>query len=173
MNNQPGELAELTAKLLAFRTARDWEQFHNPKDQILSLVLEASELLELTQWRQGEALQSHLREKREDLADELSDVLGWILLIAHDQGIDLREAFESKLKKNEAKYPVDRAKGRAEKYTAYQVPSPGTPGEGTERADRRRAKKNARASAGRASLEIRASARRTSSGRPKLCGTTT
>jgi len=121
MSEGTGELAELTQKLLAFRTARDWEQFHNPKDQILSLVLEASELLELTQWRHGETLEAHLREKREDLADELSDVLGWILLIAHDQGIDLKTAFEAKLAKNEAKYPVDRAKGSAAKYTAYRT----------------------------------------------------
>jgi NTP pyrophosphatase (non-canonical NTP hydrolase) len=113
------DLADLTAKLLAFRAARDWEQFHNPKDQILSLVLEASEVLELTQWRHGEALESHLRDKRSELADELSDVLGWVLLIAHDQGIDLRAAFEAKLVKNEAKYPVDQAKGRADKYTSY------------------------------------------------------
>ena len=121
MSERASDFAELTQKLLAFRTARDWEQFHNPKDQILSLVLEVSELLELTQWRQGEGLQTHLREKREDLADELSDVLGWILLIAHDQGIDLRQAFEAKLAKNEAKYPVDRAKGSAAKYTAYRT----------------------------------------------------
>ena len=114
------DLSELTAKLLAFRSARDWEQFHNPKDQIVSLVLEATEVLELTQWRQGEALADHLSDNREALADELSDVLGWILLIANDQGIDLRAAFEAKLVKNEAKYPVDRAKGRADKYTRYE-----------------------------------------------------
>lgn len=127
-----GDLHELTQKLLAFRAARDWEQFHNPKDQILSLCLEAAEVLELTQWRQGDALQQHLREKKNDLADELSDVLGWVLLIAHDQGIDLRAAFEAKLVKNEAKYPVDRSRGRAEKYTAYgaDVSSAGKPGQG-------------------------------------------
>ena len=77
-------------------------------------------MLELTQWRQGEALQQHLAEKKEDLADELSDVLGWVLLIANDQGIDLRAAFEAKLVKNEAKYPADVSRGRAEKYTTYR-----------------------------------------------------
>ena len=106
----------MTARLLAFRRERDWEQFHNPKDQILSLTLEAAELLELAQWRQGEALERHLQECKEEVADELCDVLGWVLLIAHDRGIDLREAFEAKVKKNEAKYPVDKAKGRATKY---------------------------------------------------------
>ena len=115
-------LAAMTATLLKFRAERDWEQFHNAKDQILSLTLEAAELLELTQWRQGEALQKHLTERRDDLADELADVLGWVLLIAHDQGIDLPAAFAAKTEKNRAKYPVDRAKGRADKYTAYRKP---------------------------------------------------
>ena len=115
--------AEMTARLLKFRTERDWEQFHNPKDQILSLVLEAAELLELTQWRQGDALAEHLRQNREAVADELADVLGWVLLIANDQGIDIADAFAAKLAKNEKKYPVDQAKGRADKYTAYK-PNP-------------------------------------------------
>ncbi len=106
----------MTNRLLAFRRQRDWEQFHNAKDQILSLTLEAAELLELTQWRHGEALERHLDERREDVADELCDVLGWVLLIAHDRGIDLPAAFEAKMKKNEAKYPVEKAKGRATKY---------------------------------------------------------
>ena len=117
-------LAEMTARLLTFRRERDWEQFHNPKDQILSLVLEATELLELTQWRQGEALADHLRQNREAVADELADVLGWVLLIANDQGIDLAEAFAAKLAKNETKYPVAQAKGRRDKYTAYRREEP-------------------------------------------------
>jgi NTP pyrophosphatase (non-canonical NTP hydrolase) len=112
-------LEQMTAALLKFRADRDWEQFHNAKDQILSLSLEAAELLELTQWRQGAALDAHLAASKEAVADELADVLGWVLLIAHDQGIDLPAAFAAKLAKNEKKYPVDRAKGRADKYTRY------------------------------------------------------
>lgn len=115
-------LAEMTAELLKFRAERDWEQFHNAKDQILSLTLEAAELLELTQWRQGEALDRHLADHKQDVADELADVLGWVLLIAHDQGVDLPAAFAAKLEKNRAKYPVERAKGRADKYTNYKQP---------------------------------------------------
>ncbi len=110
------DLADMTKALLRFRDARDWQQFHNPKDQFLSLSLEAAELLELAQWRQGEALEAHLREHTEDVADELADVLGWVLLIAHDRGIDLPTAFAIKLAKNEAKYPVAKAAGRATKY---------------------------------------------------------
>ena len=114
------ELHDMTQRLLAFRAARDWEQFHNPKDQILSLCLEAAEVLELVQWKHGDALQQHLSANKEMLADELADVLGWILLIANDQGIDLGKAFTIKLAKNEAKYPSDLSRGRADKYTAYR-----------------------------------------------------
>jgi NTP pyrophosphatase (non-canonical NTP hydrolase) len=111
----------LTDALVRFRTERDWAQFHNPKDQALSLVLEAAELLEIMQWRHGEELQAHLRkpEIREQLGDELADVLGWVLLIAHDQRIDLRAACERKLAKNQEKYPVHKVRGRANKYTEY------------------------------------------------------
>ena len=110
------DLQALTARVVAFRRERDWEQFHNPKDQFLSLSLEAAELLELAQWRESATLEAHLRDRADDVADELCDVLGWVLLIAHDRGIDLPSAFEAKMRKNEAKYPVDKAKGRATKY---------------------------------------------------------
>lgn len=115
----PTTLAELTQLLLKFRAERNWEQFHNPKDQLLSLSLEAAELLELAQWRQGEALDEHLRNHKEALADELADVLNWVLLIAHDQKIDMAEAMVKKIAKNAAKYPVDQAKNRADKYTSF------------------------------------------------------
>jgi NTP pyrophosphatase (non-canonical NTP hydrolase) len=114
------QLAEMTRELLQFRDEREWKQFHNPKDQALSLVLEAAELLELFQWKNGEELEQHLRERREDLADELADVLGWLLLIAADREISLPEAFRRKLSKNRAKYPVDAVKGSARKYTEYK-----------------------------------------------------
>ncbi len=114
------DIHEMTARLLKFREDRDWKQFHNAKDQILSLCLEAAEVLELVQWRNGAEMEKHLAESRDQLADELADVLGWVLLIAHDQGIDLRDAMRKKIEKNESKYPVDQAKGRADKYTRYQ-----------------------------------------------------
>ncbi len=120
MSDSSGNLADMTRQLLAFREARDWQQFHNVKDQMLSLSLEAAEVLELAQWRNGEALDQHLHNNKEALADELADVLNWVLLIAHDQGIDLSDAFTKKLAKNEAKYPADQVRGRADKYPNYQ-----------------------------------------------------
>jgi dCTP diphosphatase len=109
-------IEDLTRLMLAFRDERQWAQFHNPKDVALSLTLEAAELLELMQWRSGEALMEHLRANREALADELADVLGWVLVLAHDQGINLGEAVRRKIEKNAAKYPVEKARGVAKKY---------------------------------------------------------
>ena len=83
----------------------------------LSLTLEAAELLELMQWKNGDELRKHLEQKQELLGEELCDVLYWVLVIAHDQGIDLRRAFRDKIRKNRAKYPVHKAHGRALKYT--------------------------------------------------------
>ena len=109
-------LRALTDLFVAFRAERDWEQFHNPKDQFLSLALEAAELLELAQWRVGDDLDRHPAERAEDVGDELADVLGWVLLIARDRGIDLPAAFRRKMAKNAAKYPVAQSRGRATKY---------------------------------------------------------
>ena len=111
-------LADLLATAARFRDERDWAQFHTPKDLAATLCIEAAELLELTQWRSGELLRDHLADPsiRESFEDELADVLLTILLLAHDQKIDLAAAFSRKMKKNEAKYPVEKARGRAEKY---------------------------------------------------------
>lgn len=120
MSTADDRLRVMSDLLLRFRDERDWKQFHNPKDQALSLVLEAAELMELVQWRNGDELDRHLTEKRDELSDELADVLGWCLLIAADRGIDLAEAFHRKLAKNHAKYPADQVRGSAKKYTEYK-----------------------------------------------------
>jgi NTP pyrophosphatase (non-canonical NTP hydrolase) len=121
MADTDDRLATMARLILQFRDERDWKQFHNPKDQALSLVLEAAELMELMQWKNGEELDRHLIEKRGELEDELADVLGWILLIAADRGIDLGAAFHRKLAKNHAKYPADQVRGSAKKYTEYKT----------------------------------------------------
>jgi NTP pyrophosphatase (non-canonical NTP hydrolase) len=110
-------IAQLTDLVLKFREERDWKQFHNPKDQALSLCLEAAELLELMQWRNGPELDEHLTKNRERLGEELADVLGWVLLLAHDQDIDLSAAFARKIQLNREKYPIEKARGVATKYT--------------------------------------------------------
>lgn len=110
-------LDDLSRLVLDFRSERDWKQFHNPKDQALSLTLEAAELLELMQWRNGKELDDHLRSNRERAGDELADVLGWVLLLAHDLEIDLGAAFVRKIEQNKLKYPVEKSKGSARKYS--------------------------------------------------------
>lgn len=113
-------IQELTAAVVAFRDARDWKQFHTPKDTAVSLALEAAEVLELMQWRNGDELETHLEANHDALGHELSDVLYWVLLIAHDQGIDLGRAFRDKLSLNEVKYPVAKSHGSARKYTEFE-----------------------------------------------------
>ena len=111
------DLDKLQAMIIKFRDERDWKQFHNPKDTAISLVLEASEFLEHFQWKNETDIKEYIKTNRTDIADELADVLYWLLLIAHDLEIDLERAAKEKMIKNAAKYPVSKAKGRHAKYT--------------------------------------------------------
>ena len=118
--NRP-TLEALTDRLLAFRDARDWRQFHSLKDLIISLNLEASELLELTQWKTSEAAEqmANSAEDKRRLEEECADILLYLLLIAERAGIDLTEAAEGKIALNEQKYPVEKARGNATKYSDF------------------------------------------------------
>jgi len=107
---------DLTKKIIAFRDARDWKQFHTPKDLAISLSLEAGEVLEHFQWKTNEEVIKYLKDHKEDIGDELGDVFNYLLLLSDAAGIDILEAAEKKLKKNEEKYPVDKARGRHTKY---------------------------------------------------------
>ena len=112
-------LPSLTQALLAFRDERNWAQFHSLRNLIVSLNLEAAELLELTQWK-SDAEMEHLRddaEQHEALRDECADVLLYLLLIADRAGIDLEDAARRKLEKNAEKYPVAKSYGSSKKYT--------------------------------------------------------
>lgn len=112
------ELATLTQAVLAFRDARDWRQFHSLRSLIVSLNLEAAELLELTQWKLDPEIEALPGDPatREALEDECADILLYLLLIADASGIDLEEAARRKLLKNAAKYPVDKSRGSSAKY---------------------------------------------------------
>jgi len=111
------DLEELQRKIVEFRDQRNWKQFHNPKDLAISLSLEASELLEHFQWKTPEEIEKHLADNKDDVADELADVLYWILLIANDMEIDVMEASKRKLAENIAKYPIEKSKNSHKKYT--------------------------------------------------------
>lgn len=110
------KIEELVERIIAFRDARDWKQFHNPKDVSLSLVLEAGEVMEHFQWKNKEEMEKYVVEKKEEIGEELADVLYWVLLMGHDLNIDVLDALEKKIKKNEDKYPVEKARGRHTKY---------------------------------------------------------
>ena len=110
---------KFTEQIIAFVKARDWEQFHNPKDIAISLSLEAAEVLEKFQWKSPKEIDAYLHDSKQDLADELVDVLYWVLLMSYYQDINLSEAFTSKMRQNEKKYPINKAKGNHAKYTEH------------------------------------------------------
>lgn len=97
-------------KLLKFRDERDWQQFHNSKDLALALSIEASELLEVFLWKKNEDF------NKDKLEEELADVLMYGLLLADKNNIDINSIILKKLQKNGEKYPVDKAKGKSDKY---------------------------------------------------------
>lgn len=106
----------LQEKVVKFRNARNWKQFHNPKDMSLSLVLEATEVMEHFQWKNDQEVKDHIKKHKNEIGKELSDVLYWILLMAHDFDIDLPKVFQEKIKENGKKYPIKKSKGKHAKY---------------------------------------------------------
>jgi NTP pyrophosphatase (non-canonical NTP hydrolase) len=111
---------ELLSELIKFRKDRDWEQFHKPKDLAISLSVEASELLEWFQWRSDEEIQVQLEsDRRSALEDEIADVAVYLTYLCHDLKIDLNQVIANKIIKNAKKYPIERVKGRADKYNEY------------------------------------------------------
>lgn len=111
-------ITELTEKVVAFRDARNWKQFHNPKDIAISIMLEASELLEVFQWS-GADTAVDTDKKMDKVKEELADVLIYALLMGNDLGLDISEIVSAKIDENNRKYPAEKAYGRADKYTAY------------------------------------------------------
>ena len=117
MSADSRSLSDLQRQIRQFCDNRDWDQFHNPKDLAISLSLEAAEVLEHFQWKTAEEMALHIVDQKEAVGEELADVFYWLLLLANKLDVDLVEAFEAKMKKNEAKYPVEKAKGSHKKYT--------------------------------------------------------
>ncbi len=112
--NDPGRYRKLVDRIKTFCDERDWSQFHDPKNLAISLQLEASEVLELFQWTKDNQAKEG---KEEDIADELADVMYWLIMLSNHYKIDLTSALEKKMDKNEKKYPIEKAKGKAIKYT--------------------------------------------------------
>ena len=110
------QIKQITAKIRKFRDERDWKQFHNHKDMALSLVLEASEVLEHFQWKSPQEVNTHASTCKDELSDELADVAIYLFELADNLGIDLSKAIQQKMIKNAEKYPVAKAKGRHTKH---------------------------------------------------------
>ncbi|HVZ11576.1 MAG TPA: nucleotide pyrophosphohydrolase [Patescibacteria group bacterium] len=111
------DLQKLVNKTIKFRDQRDWKQFHNPKDIALSMVLEAGEVLEHFQWKNGHDLATHLEKNKDELSKELMDTLAYLLILTHDLDIDIEKSFDKKLMEDTKKYPISKSKGKSTKYT--------------------------------------------------------
>lgn len=119
LSDRATTVAELRERVLAFVRERDWEQFHAPKNLSMALAAETGELMEHFLWMSPEQSRTVLGEpeKREKIEEEIADVVIYALEFANMTGIDVAAAIERKLALNAKKYPVEKAKGRSDKYT--------------------------------------------------------
>ena len=111
MEEKKTDIQEITEKIVLFTKERDWEQFHNGKDLALALSIEASELNEIFLWKSADDVDV------EKVKEELADVMNYAFLIANKYNFDVKQIILDKLNKNAQKYPVDKSKGSAKKYT--------------------------------------------------------
>lgn len=117
------DLTEVTQQILRFRDEREWAQFHSPRNLAAALAIEAAEVQELMLWKQDGEVTESLKDpkQRESMEEEIGDVLIFALLLAHSVGVEPLEAIQKKIRKNAAKYPVELARGRADKYTELRA----------------------------------------------------
>jgi dCTP diphosphatase len=110
------EIHQITEKIKKFRDERDWMQFHDPKNMAVSIILEASELLEHFQWKTTEEVEAYAKKNHAEINDEIADIALYLFELADNLGINLINSMEEKLKTNEMKYPVAKARGKHTKY---------------------------------------------------------
>ena len=112
---------DLKKELIEFRKKRDWEKFHKPKDLAVSLVIEASELLENFQWKTDKEVSEMMKgESFEKVREEIADIAIYLTYLCNDLGIDVEDAVSEKLEKNRKKYPSEKVRGSAKKYNEYK-----------------------------------------------------
>lgn len=119
MTDDTATLQTLKARVRDFAVEREWLQFHSPKNVSMALAAEAGELMEHFLWTDAPASieRAHDPQRRQDIEDELADIVIYALEFANVTGIDLTSAIEAKMAQNARKYPVEKARGRSEKYT--------------------------------------------------------
>jgi NTP pyrophosphatase (non-canonical NTP hydrolase) len=112
---QESKFEELSARIEEFVKDRDWEQYHNPKNLSMAIAVEAAELLEIFQWLSPDECDRDVlsQEQKNNIADELADIIIYVVRMAQVLNIDVLEAVERKIEKNELKYPVEQIKGKA------------------------------------------------------------
>lgn len=111
------DITSLTKKIRKFAKDRNWEKFHSPKNLSMALICEAAELTENFQWLTEKESYSLPKERLENVKDEMADILIYLIRMSDILGINLLKAAETKIKKNELKYPIIKCKGSSEKYT--------------------------------------------------------
>ena len=108
---------DLTAEIRAFRDARDWMQFHAPKEMAVAIAAEAGELLQHFVWQSPEQSEQRARERKQEIGDEMADVALLLFEMADNLGVDLAAAMRAKLARNEVRYPLEKARGSNRKYS--------------------------------------------------------
>ena len=109
----------LQERLKAFARERDWEQFHSPKNLAMALIVEAAELLEHFQWLTPEQSESLAEDKRREVELEMADIFIYLMRMCERLDVDLLKVVEDKIKMNAEKYPADKVRGSAKKYSDY------------------------------------------------------
>jgi NTP pyrophosphatase (non-canonical NTP hydrolase) len=109
-------IKETIEKIRKFRDERDWMQFHDPKSMAASVTIEAAELLEHFQWKTKEEVEVYAKSHKDEIGEEVADVAMYLFELADNLGIDLLKTMERKLEMNAQKYPVEKAKGKHDKY---------------------------------------------------------
>lgn len=120
MSDDTTTLEQLKKAAATFVQERDWQQFHSPKNLSMDIAIEAAEIMEKFMWIKDDDSLQHFEKIRSEVEDELSDTLLAILCFANTCNIDLTSAFSKKLEEIKKKYPIEKVKGRADKYTAYK-----------------------------------------------------
>ncbi len=109
-------IEKLTKAICAFRDARDWKEFHNPKEMAVAIAAEAGELLQHFVWQTATQSQDRVNDRQSDIASEMADIAILLFEMASNCEIDLATAIRAKLARNEERYPVEKAKGSNKKY---------------------------------------------------------
>jgi NTP pyrophosphatase (non-canonical NTP hydrolase) len=113
------KLTTMSKKALQFRNARDWKQFHDPKNLAEAICIESGELLEKFLWVPSDKSHEINSKKLEEIKEEIADIMIFLLYMCHSLNIDLPQTVERKIEINEKKYPVEKAKGSSRKYKEF------------------------------------------------------